>query len=111
MMNNRPLLPLAIFSLLFVVGCCLGLQEIPREESIAKYGDKSAGSRFTHVDGVSVHYRDEGEGPVLIAIHGFGDSLHAWGELIQGLKEDFRIIRFDIPGNSLSEKFDDKDKK
>jgi pimeloyl-ACP methyl ester carboxylesterase len=105
------LLYLVFFSLSsLMVGCHLGIREIPREKSIEKYANESSGSKFIEVNGVDVHYRDQGEGPVLIAIHGFADSLLSWDIIAQGLKKDFRIIRFDIPGNGLSKAFDNVDK-
>jgi len=79
----------------------LGIREIPKEKSIEKYAKESDGSKFVQINGKTVHYRDQGQGPVLIAIHGFGDSLHSWEIIAEGLKKDFRIIRFDIPGNGI----------
>lgn len=35
-------------------------------------------SRFLSLNGMDVHYRQSGEGPNLLLIHGTGASLHTW---------------------------------
>ena len=59
-------------------------------------------SRFITIDNVNVHYRDEGKGPVLILLHGFGSSLHTWEGWVNILKDRFRIIRMDIVGYGIT---------
>lgn len=51
-----------------------------------------------------LHYRDQGNrlGPVLILIHGTSASLHTWEPLIGFLKNDFRLVSFDLPGHGLT---------
>lgn len=60
-------------------------------------------SKFIDINGLRVHYRDEGEGEVLILLHGFGASLHTWEEWAKGLTKQYRVIRIDIPGFGLSD--------
>lgn len=59
-------------------------------------------SKFITVGGVELHYRDEGQGPVLLLLHGFGGSLHNWNEWVEQLKGSYRIVRIDLPGFGLS---------
>jgi pimeloyl-ACP methyl ester carboxylesterase len=59
-------------------------------------------SKFIEIGGVELHYRDEGQGPILLMLHGFGGSLHNWNEWVAGLVGDYRIIRIDLPGFGLS---------
>ena len=59
-------------------------------------------SHFVEVGGVELHYRDEGTGPVLLLLHGFGGSLHNWNAWTELLKDKYRIIRIDLPGFGLS---------
>lgn len=66
----------------------------------AKYTDE--GTRFINVDGVEVHYRDEGEGPVVLMLHASFFNLNAWDILAGALKENHRVIRFDFPNSGLS---------
>ena len=62
----------------------------------------SAASMFVDIEGINVHYRDEGKGPVLLLVHGTLGDVMDWDGWVQELKSDFRIIRFDIPGFGLS---------
>lgn len=59
-------------------------------------------SQFLALQGMQVHYCDEGQGPVLLLLHGLGDSLHTWAAWVAYLKADFRIIRLDLPGFGLT---------
>ncbi len=82
-------------------GChYLGITEIPRQEVKEKYANKN--SRFLEYGDTTIHYRDEGGGPVLILIHGVCASLHTWNGWVEELKDDFRIIRLDLPGFGLT---------
>jgi pimeloyl-ACP methyl ester carboxylesterase len=71
------------------------------EEIRAEYTTKD--SRFMDIHGMKVHYMDEGEGPALLMVHGSESSLHTWDVIADMLKDEFRIIRYDIPGFGLSD--------
>jgi pimeloyl-ACP methyl ester carboxylesterase len=60
-------------------------------------------SRFLEVDGVRIHYRDEGSGPTLVLLHGVMASLHTWDGWVEQLSSRYRIIRLDLPGFGLSD--------
>jgi pimeloyl-ACP methyl ester carboxylesterase len=50
-----------------------------------------------------VAYVDEGEGPyTLLFIHGLNGYHQAWKKNIDGLREDYRCIALDLPGNGRS---------
>lgn len=66
----------------------------------ARYGQPP--SQFVMVDGLRLHLRDEGSGPVILLLHGFGSSLHTWDGWAADLKRDHRVIRFDFPGHGLT---------
>ena len=53
---------------------------------------------------VRLHVRDDGPraGPALIMLHGFGSSLHTYEAWARALQDDFRVVRFDLPGSGLS---------
>ncbi len=59
-------------------------------------------SRFTTIGGVEIHYKDEGQGPVLLMVHGSASSLRTWDRIVEQLKDRYRIIRYDVAGNGLS---------
>lgn len=70
------------------------------EELLHKYITNE--SKWINVSELKVHYRDEGNGPVLLLLHGTFSSLHtynAWNEI---LKKKFRVIRLDLPGFGLT---------
>lgn len=72
----------------------------PVEEMAAVYANDQ--SQFIDIDGMNVHYRDEGQGPTLILLHGVNSSLHTWEGWVEYLKKDFRIISLDLPGYGLT---------
>lgn len=64
-----------------------------------------APSLFMPVQGMQVHVRDEGprsDPYPLVLIHGTSDSLHTWQGWTEVLREERRVIRFDLPGFGLT---------
>lgn len=78
----------------------MGLADIPLPTLRARY--ETAHSRYLNLHGMSVHYADEGEGPVLILLHGIMASLHTWDGWVEALRGHYRIIRLDLPGFGLT---------
>jgi len=74
--------------------------DIPVEELKKKYADDR--SRFIEVDGMQVHYRIEGSGYPLVLIHGTSSSLHAWEGWNNVLKNNFQVVRLDMPAFGLT---------
>ena len=70
------------------------------DEVISKYTDKN--SKFIDVDGLKVHYKDEGEGECLLLLHGTFSSLHTFDEWVNILQSKFRVIRLDLPGFGIT---------
>ena len=60
-------------------------------------------SNFIEVKkGVDVHYVDEGNGPVILMLHGNPTWSFLYRKMITALKIDFRLIAPDYPGFGLS---------
>lgn len=82
---------------------CYWRNDLPLDELKAKYAPSP--SRFMRVQGMDVHYRDEGNAqhtePVVL-LHGTGSSLHTWEPCVRSLKKDHRIITLDLPGFGLT---------
>lgn len=77
--------------------------DIPYATLETKYAD--AGSHFLDLPGgLHLHYRDEGksDGPVLVLLHGYGDSYTSWQGWVAALKDRFRLISLDFPGHGLT---------
>jgi len=54
------------------------------------------------VAAVDVSYRIEGQGPALYLVHGIGSRKTTWDELIEGLKDDFTCVSYDLRGHGDS---------
>jgi pimeloyl-ACP methyl ester carboxylesterase len=56
--------------------------------------------------GVRIYYEVEGEGPPLVLMHGFSDSLESWREYgyTEPLKQEHRLILIDARGHGASDK-------
>src|SRR6266849_6624478 len=59
-------------------------------------------SRFVDVDGARVHYVDEGNGPVLLFLHGAPNWSFFYRQFVSALRDDFRCVALDFPGFGLS---------
>ena len=80
----------------FLANFDLGIRSIPVEKLKSKYCDED--SKFITVNGINVHYKDQGKGPVLVLLHGVVAFLHTWDGWYDELKDHYRIIRLDLPG-------------
>ncbi len=64
-----------------------------------------APSQFVSIAGMQVHLRDEGprDDPVpIVLLHGTSASLHTWDGWVQALKDNHRVIRYDMPAFGLT---------
>ncbi len=73
---------------------------ISLEDLRVKYANSD--SQYMDVDGIEIHYKDQGSGPPVVLLHASYFNLRAWDGLTDALKDDFRVIRFDFPAVGLS---------
>ncbi|WP_338865229.1 alpha/beta hydrolase [Myxococcus stipitatus] len=59
-------------------------------------------SKFIDVNGLRTHYRDQGNGPTLVLLHGSNASLHTWEGWTDVLAREYRVITMDLPGQGLT---------
>jgi len=54
--------------------------------------------------GIRLHYRDQGgkDKPVLVLLHGYGDSYATWEGWAKVLEDRYRVVSLDLPGHGLS---------
>lgn len=54
--------------------------------------------------GVRAHYRDLGprDAPVVVLVHGFSASTHAWDAWVRALSGAYRVVVLDLPGHGLT---------
>ncbi|PIE42974.1 MAG: alpha/beta hydrolase [Gammaproteobacteria bacterium] len=89
----------------------LGLTDIPMADLEKLYTDEH--SRYMAINGLNIHYRDVGEGPVIVLVHGMMSSLHTWNDWSAELEKSYRVIALDMPGYGLTgapENLDEFDK-
>jgi pimeloyl-ACP methyl ester carboxylesterase len=67
---------------------------------------RSAEDRFFDSNGVRIRYQVWGQGPPVILIHGFGESLESWhrGGVVRTLSPHFQVIAMDVRGHGRSGK-------
>jgi pimeloyl-ACP methyl ester carboxylesterase len=61
------------------------------------------------LDGLGIHYVDEGQGPAVVLIHGLGGSLNNFRYNIPALSEQFRVVALDLKGFGYSDRPPDAD--
>jgi pimeloyl-ACP methyl ester carboxylesterase len=100
---------LTLLSTCWCVGCShsrysliesIGFTEVSMDHMFSNY--LLDASILKDVDTETVHYCDQGKGPVLLLLHGFTASLHTWEGWVKALKDKYRIIRLDIVGFGLT---------
>lgn len=96
-------LPLIILALV-IAFCALNYRaDVPVAALKAKYA--TAESRFMDLDGMAIHYRDEGnpaDKTPIVLLHGTAASLLTWNGWTTALKAEHRVIRLDLPGYGLT---------
>lgn len=75
-------------------------RQLDAQQLIEKY--RSAASRFINLQGQVVHYTDEGQGPVLLCLHGIYGASQDFTHLREALAGRYRIICVDLPNFGLS---------
>jgi pimeloyl-ACP methyl ester carboxylesterase len=58
--------------------------------------------RYIAVGDARLRYRDEGDGPAVILVHGWTLDLEMWDPQVAALSAAFRLVRFDRRGYGLS---------
>lgn len=102
----RALAILAVLVIVAAFGAYLALRgpTIPYAELEARWATPA--SHYADLgDGIRVHYREDGpkDAPVLILVHGFGDSHFTWEGWTPVLSQHYRLIALDLPGHGLTE--------
>jgi len=97
-------------ALLVVLVTIIGLNIQPNRnlsELKTKYTNQA--SQFMELQGMQVHYRDEGIGLPIVLLHGTGASLHTWDAWTEELSKEYRVIRMDLPAFGLTGPHPDRD--
>jgi pimeloyl-ACP methyl ester carboxylesterase len=94
------LLTLMAVALVSTLWALWAYRDIPAAELEARYATPA--SKFLNVDGVRIHYRDEGSGPPVVLIHANFASLIGWDPWVEALRDHYRVIRFDMTSHGLT---------
>src|SRR3989449_9313827 len=60
--------------------------------------------RFVETNGVRLHCAVDGDGPLVILLHGFPECWYSWRYQIAALAPRFRVVAPDLRGYNLSDK-------
>ncbi|MCC5868911.1 MAG: alpha/beta fold hydrolase [Gammaproteobacteria bacterium] len=101
-MNRSLLVTGLLLAAVLALAIWLWTPDRPMERLEARYADGP--EDFVELAGTRIHLRDSGprDAPAVILLHGFGASLHTWEPWAEALADEFRVIRFDLPGGGLS---------
>lgn len=94
----------------FIISLLFGYRDIPLADLKEKYAQNP--SSFITIDGMEVHFRDEGranDSIPIVLIHGTGSSLHTFDQWTNTIKQKHRVIRMDLPGYGLTAPFPESD--
>ena len=60
-----------------------------------------AADRYFKVADARLRYRDEGQGPAVMLVHGWTLDLEMWDPQVSALRDGFRLVRLDRRGHGL----------
>lgn len=59
---------------------------------------------YIKVNGIQLHYMEEGEGELVILLHGFPEFWYSWRKQIPVISKKYRVVAPDMRGYNLSDK-------
>ncbi len=98
-MNKRTLL---VFGIVAAAGA-LALRRFGLRETL-DWDDVPKPGRLIDIDGYRVHYVEQGAGPAIVLVHGFGGQTASYAQLMPLLAADHRVIAVDLKGYGYSER-------
>jgi pimeloyl-ACP methyl ester carboxylesterase len=60
--------------------------------------------RSADVNGVKLHYVEQGKGPLILFLHGFPEFWYEWKDLVPAFAKDHHAVAVDLRGYNLSDK-------
>ncbi|MEU7859743.1 alpha/beta hydrolase [Nonomuraea sp. NPDC049141] len=63
-----------------------------------------AESRMAELDGLRMHYLIEGDGPLLVLLHGWPQTSHCWRRIMPELAERYTVVAPDLRGYGRTDK-------
>ena len=59
---------------------------------------------YARINGINLHYVEEGEGELVVLLHGFPDFWYGWRMQIPVLSKKYHVVAVDMRGYNLSDK-------
>jgi len=83
-----------------------GMALVNRQRTAAAERAVPAAGGTVEINGVRLHYVEEGSGPPLLLVHGLGTQVEDWraSGLLARLAQNHRVIAFDRPGYGYSQR-------
>jgi pimeloyl-ACP methyl ester carboxylesterase len=94
---RRTVAVLAAIALIVGIAALLleaGVTDVSLAELESRYA--TADSKFADIDGVRLHYMDQGQGPVVLLLHASFMSLRTWDSMAASLSDRYRVVRPDF---------------
>ena len=66
-----------------------------------------AATKTVQVDGLRLAYRELGDGPPVLLLHGWPTSSFLWREVMRPIARANRVVALDLPGFGASDKPND----
>lgn len=63
-------------------------------------------SQYIEYRNQNIHYTEQGDGPALVLLHGFTESLEIWNSFSEILSRKFHVVCIDLPGHGRSANLD-----
>ena len=60
-------------------------------------------SGYETIEGVKLHFVLGGQGPLVLLVHGFGQTWYEWNQLMPKLADRYTVIAVELPGLGLSD--------
>ena len=94
----------AVVALVFFLSGCSSEPSL----SSTALKEKFPGKKYMEIDGVSIHYDQQGLGKPMVLLHGLGTSSYVWRNIIPGLTYGTTVYTVDLMGFGYSEKPHDR---
>ncbi|BAU64435.1 alpha/beta hydrolase fold protein [Stanieria sp. NIES-3757] len=59
---------------------------------------------YVHTNGINLHYVTQGEGKLMLMLHGFPEFWYSWRHQISEFSRDYKVVALDLRGYNKSDK-------
>lgn len=66
--------------------------------------DKLYQDEYINTNGIKLHYVTQGEGPLMLMLHGFPEFWYSWRHQIPEFSQDYKVVALDLRGYNKSDK-------